>query len=406
MDNVVVIGGGLTGLATALAIGQTGRRTSLIDPDSDRNDARTTAMLGPTVEFLQRLRVWDAIEPHTAPLRTMRIIDGSRHLVRAPTTTFEASEIDQTEFGFNVPNGRAAEALREAIAECNTITVYAAKAVAIEHEEHIVVRLEDGTTLGCALVIGADGRNSIVRQTANIGVRSWSYPQSALVTTFEHRLPHNDISTEFHTEYGPATQVPLPGNRSSLVWVNEPNQVDQLVSFDRAELSRRIEDRLANILGEVSVDGPVQRFPMSSQLASSYVGHRTMLVGEAAHAFPPIGAQGFNLSVRDVMDAANAQRDAPDPGASAVLNSYAAMRGRDALVRTVAVDALNRSLLSGLLPVQMAKAVGLGALKVLPPLRQLVMREGFRPSDMSALSATNVVAAGLERFRSAIRRTG
>ena len=404
MDNVVVVGGGLTGLVTALAIGRTGRDTHLVDPDGERHDARTTAMLGPTVEFLKRLGVWEAIEPEAAPLRTMRIIDGSRRLVRAPTTTFEASEIGQREFGYNVPNAVAAEALRAAIAECARVTVHALRASSIQHGQHVSVGLDDGTAIDTALVVGADGRNSLVRQAANIGVRSWSYPQSAIVTTFSHSLPHNDVSTEFHTEHGPATQVPLPGDRSSLVWVNEPNEADRLASLDRNELSRRIEARLASILGEVAVDGPVQRFPMSSQLASSYIGNRTMLVGEAAHAFPPIGAQGFNLSVRDVMDVTSLQQDAPDPGSSSVLNSYAALRGRDALVRTFAVDTLNRSLLSGLLPVQTAKAIGLTALKVLPPLRQLVMREGFRPSDMSTLSATNVVAAGVERLRSVVRR--
>ena len=380
---VAVVGGGLTGLAAALAMGRTGRPTHLIDPDGDREDRRTTAMLGPTIAFLRELGAWDAMEPETAALRTMRIIDGSRRLVRAPTVTFEASEIGREEFGRNVPNAAAARALRGAVEECDAITVHRTRLARIEHGNGVTLHLDDGTAIEVALVVGADGRRSIVRKAANIDARTWDYPQAAIVTTFAHEVPHRDVSTEFHTEHGPATQVPLPGNRSSLVWVTTPHEAERLAAMDAAELSPLVGERLAHILGRVDVDGPVQRFPMSSTLAADYAGHRTMLVGEAAHAFPPIGAQGFNLSIRDVMDAAGMQRDAADPGAPEIIAGYRGLRGRDAQFRTLGVDALNRSLLSGLLPVQAAKAVGLGALKALPPLRRAVMREGFEPGRAS-----------------------
>ena len=380
---VAVVGGGLTGLAAALAIGRTGRPTHLIDPDEGREDHRTTAMLGPTIAFLAQLGVWDAIEERTAPLRTMRIIDGSRRLLRAPTVTFEASEIGRAEFGRNVPNAAAASALREAIADCAAITVHRSRLAGVRHGDRVTLTLEDGAEVEAALVVGADGRGSIVRAAANIDARRWDYPQAAIVTTFAHEVPHRDLSTEFHTEAGPATQVPLPGDRSSLVWVTTPREAERMAAMDAAELSPLVEERLAHILGRVEVDGPVQRFPMSSTLASDYAGHRTMLVGEAAHAFPPIGAQGFNLSMRDVMDAAGMQRDAADPGAAEIVAGYRGLRGRDAQLRTLGVDALNRSLLSGLLPVQAAKAIGLAALRALPPLRQAAMREGFEPGRTS-----------------------
>ena len=382
--SVAVVGGGLAGLAVALAVARTGRRVDLIDPDGERADHRTTAMLGPTIEVLKRLGVWSAIEPETAPLRTMRIIDGSRRLLRAPTVTFQSSEIGREAFGWNVPNRAAAAALRDAIAGAGAVTVHADRVDAISHaDEFVTLNMQGGRSLRASLVIGADGRGSPVRRAANIGAREWSYPQTAIVTTFRHAVPHGDVSTEFHTEHGPATQVPLPGDRSSLVWVTTPHEAEGLAGMTPEDLSARIEERIASTLGRVTVDGPVQRFPMAAMLASDYAGSRTMLVGEAAHAFPPIGAQGFNLTMRDVVDASEMQRDAADPGARDVTGGYAALRGRDATLRTVAVDALNRSLLSDLLPVQAAKAVGLAALKALPPLRQAVMREGFEPGRAS-----------------------
>ena len=384
---VAVIGAGLTGLCAALAIGRSGRPVHHVDPDADRHDPRTTAMLGPTIDMLRSLGVWDAIQPETAPLGRMRIIDGSRRLVRAPTTTFDASEIGQTEFGHNVPNAAAAEALRAAIAECGAITVHHNRASRIDlREDAATVTLEDGSVIHVALVVGADGRNSVVRQAANITAREWRYPQAALVTTFSHEEPHRDVSTEFHFESGPTTQVPLPNNRSSLVWMDDPAEIDRLSALNAVDLSQAIEERIAHTLGTIEVDGPVGTFPMAGMIAARYGGRRTMLVGEAAHAFPPIGAQGFNLSMRDVRDCVAVQRDAADPGKPDLIAGYERMRVSDAQRRTLAVDTLNRSLLSDLLPVQVAKALGLAALKVLPPLRQAVMREGFRPAPIRSPS--------------------
>lgn len=400
---VAVIGGGLTGLSAALAIGRSGRPVHHVDPDANRHDARTTAMLGPTIDLLRQLGVWERIEPESAPLGRMRIIDGSRRLLRAPTTTFDASEIGQTEFGYNVPNAAAAKALRAAVAACDAITVHHDLATSIDlHEDRATLTLDGGTTFDVALVVGADGRNSIVRQAANIPAREWRYPQAALVTTFGHELPHRDTSTEFHFEVGPTTQVPLPGNRSSLVWMDEPAEIARVSSLETGELSPVIEERLAFTLGGVEVDGPIGTFPMSGMIAARYGGRRAMLVGEAAHAFPPIGAQGFNLSMRDVRDCVGVQRDAADPGEPALIAGYERMRAGDAQRRTLAVDVLNRSLLNGLLPVQAAKSLGLAALKALPPLRQVIMREGFRPEPIR--SPSMAVGDMLTRLRQRAER--
>ena len=406
-DRIAVVGGGLAGLTLALALGRSGRSTTLVDAEPDRTDARTTAMLGPTIDLLRDLGVWDRIAEDCAPLRTMRIVDGSRRLVRAPTVTFEAAEIGQSEFGFNVPNDRATAALRDLIDADDSIRRVEARVHAVRvDEDKAMVVLGDGQELPHGLVVGADGSRSRVREGANIGVRQWTYPQAAVVTTFAHRMPHRDISTEFHTEHGPVTQVPLPGDRSSLVWVTEPNRAAELARMERSDLSARIGERLAHILGDVEVDGPVAAMPMKGQLANACTGRRVALVGEAAHAFPPIGAQGFNLTGRDIADLVSVQRDTADPGASHVTEAYERLRGRDAAVRTFFVDALNRSLLTSLLPAQLAKAGGLAVLKASPQLRRLVMREGFSPSRVSSLTATNVVAEGVARARRAFTSSG
>ena len=400
---IAVIGGGLAGMACALGLARTGRAVTLFAPADGRTDPRTTAVLRPAIDMLESWGAWRALEPHCAPLRTMRLIDGSRNLVRSPTVTFEAAEIGQDAFGWNVPNAQATKIVRDAL-DADGVDIVESRVDRIDLQPHGVTLHADGVRREATLVVGADGQNSIVRQAANIAARRWSYPQTAIVTTFGHERPHGDISTEFHTEFGPATQVPLAGSRSSLVWVMQPHEAERRAHVTSEQLSQEIAERLGYILGNVQVDGPVRTFPMRGMLAEAYAGQRAVLVGEAAHAFPPIGAQGFNLTMRDISDLVELQRDAADPGSAELTNGYQSFRRGDAQLRTTAVDALNRSLLSGLLPIQLARAGGLGALKAVPALRQFVMREGFSPNWTRGRSASGIASQVLSTLRSSAQR--
>jgi 2-octaprenyl-6-methoxyphenol hydroxylase len=198
------------------------------------------------------------------------------------------------------------------------------------------------------------------------------------VANLSHEIPHDDTSTEFHTEHGPLTLVPLPGHGSSLVWVDRPHEVARRVASDETALADEIETRSSSLLGAIRIDGPRQAFPLSGMTATAFAAARTVLVGEAAHLFPPIGAQGLNLGYRDVA-ALGEVLPGPggDPGTPARLAAYERARRADILTRTAAVDALNRTLLTGFLPVQALRGIGLFLLDRLPSLRQAVMRQGI-----------------------------
>jgi 2-octaprenyl-6-methoxyphenol hydroxylase len=245
----------------------------------------------------------------------------------------------------------------------------------------VTIGLEDGDTVTAAFVVGADGRRSIVRESAGIRVRDWSYPQSAMVLNFAHSLPHQDISTEFHTESGPFTQVPLPGNRSSLVWVQKPAEAAIKAEAPLDGLGKLVEERMQSMLGKVTIEeGSVQVWPLSGMTAHRFGKGRAALIGEAAHVFPPIGAQGLNLSLRDIMVLVDLLCDRPElPIAADAGDGFDRRRRPDILSRTASVDLLNRSLLSDFLPVQMLRAAGLHMLSAVPPLRNIVMREGIEP---------------------------
>jgi 2-octaprenyl-6-methoxyphenol hydroxylase len=378
---VAVIGGGLAGMIAAVALARGGRNVALVAPPSPKEDRRTTALMDQSIGFLDRLTLWEKLRPAAAPLTSMRIIDGTNRLLRAPTTTFRSAEVGLDAFGYNFPNKALMDVLEAAVAAEGDISRFSDMAETIGiAPESVTITLAGGEEISADFAIGADGRKSKLRETVGINVRTWSYPQSAMVLNFVHALPHQNISTEFHTEHGPFTQVPLPGNRSSLVWVQNPSDAAARVELSLAELGNVVEERMQSLLGKVTVEEGVQIWPLSGMMAHRFGKGRIALIGEAAHVFPPIGAQGLNLSLRDIMALADLLcARAELPVATDAGTSFDRKRRADIMTRTASVDLLNRSLLSDFLPVQVLRAAGLHVLSAIPPLRNIVMREGIEP---------------------------
>ena len=193
---VAVIGGGLAGMIAAIALARGGRDVALVAPVAPKEDRRTTALMDQSIRLLDRLALWEKLRPATAPLTSMRIVDGTDRLLRAPTTTFRAAEVGLNAFGYNFPNKVLIDILEEAAAGEGNITRFAEMAESIEiSSEAVSIALANGETLSADFAVGADGRGSKLRETSGIGVRNWSYPQSAMVLNFAHSLPHQNIST-------------------------------------------------------------------------------------------------------------------------------------------------------------------------------------------------------------------
>ncbi len=384
-----VIGGGPAGLVAALALAHFDVPTVLVAPAPPGRagiDNRTTALMRPSVTALETLGAWQRCRDHAAPLRVMRIVDDTGRLWRAPEVRFEAAEIGLDAFAWNIENRRLAAALWERVAAQPYVTHVAAAAASVDIDESgVTVTVADGGALRCRLVIAADGRNSICRAAAGIAMDSRSYPQTALTFTLAHARAHRDISTEFHTAHGPFTLVPLPGLRSSLVWVAASGEAEDVAALIGAALDAEIERRSHSILGKVQVEPGIGAFPMMVATARTFGGNRVALVGEAAHLFPPIGAQGLNLGLRDAAAIAEIAGEIHRGGGltGGDLGDAAAMYDRrrraDITGRTLAVDLLNRSLLSDFLAVQGLRGLGLYALDRIGPLRRVAMREGVAP---------------------------
>ncbi|MBW8320411.1 MAG: UbiH/UbiF family hydroxylase [Rhizobium sp.] len=378
--DIAVVGGGLAGSIAAVALARGGRRVAFVAPPTG-GDRRTTALMDQSVRMMERLGLWEAVQPAAAGLSTMQIVDGTNRLLRAPVVAFRSAEIGLDAFGYNMPNSALLKVLGDAVAAEPNITSFPSSAEDIAFgPDKVVIRLESGESLEAAFVVGADGRKSKVRESAGVGLRTWSYPQTAIVLNFAHTVPHRNVSTEFHGESGPFTQVPLPGLRSSLVWVVDPKEAERLLALSTHDLSRAVETRMQSMLGKVSVEDGVQAWPLSGMTANRYGTGRAAFIGEAGHAFPPIGAQGLNLSLRDIAALEDILCDrAGQPIAADAGDRFDRKRRVDVISRTASVDLLNRSLLSSLLPVQMLRAAGLQVLSSVAPLRHMVMQEGVAP---------------------------
>lgn len=384
-----MVGAGPAGIAGALALTHVGAKVALAGPPPPkvqiaRPETRTAALLTSSVDFLKRLGVWEAIAPVAAPLKAVRIVDASSSLLRSPDITFAASELGLEAFGYNIANTTLSEVLyaraQEVVQHLTTDNV---EAITID-ERSAKLSLGDGSSIDAQLIAGADGRGSKCREAAQIQTDQRRYGQSAIATSFRHSVPHEGVSSELHREGGSLTTVPtVDAQTSSLIWVGETDEIEVLMSVDEEEFAGRLQDRLGETLGAISDVGPRASFPVAGLKAKPLAANRTALVGDAAHGMPPIGAQGLNLGLRDAAALADCVGDAlrhgRDAGSPLVLNNYIRVRELDVLSRSLGVDLLNRSLLTGLLPVRAARGVVLTGLNAIGPLKRFVMRAGLAP---------------------------
>ena len=380
----IVVGGGPAGLTAAVALAAGGIETALVGAAPGPGDNRTSFLVESSIAALTALGVWERCATHAAPLRVMRLVDDTGRLWRAPEVKFSAYEIDLDAFGYNIENRHLIAALQERARALPALRLIEDEVVEVTTgTAAVTVSLKSGASLRAALGVGADGRHSLSREAAGIGMTSRRYRQTALTVSFAHSRPHHDASTEFHTPSGPFTVVPLPGDRSSLVWVLEPREAEAMSALEDDELSAEIESRSHSILGRIAVEPGRGLFPLRVATARRFAANRIALVGEAAHVVPPIGAQGLNLGLRDAASIAEAAlaaaRVGHDIGGPEVMTRYERMRRADVGSRTLAIDVLNRTLLTDLLPVQGARGLALYAIDQIGPLRRVLMREGVTP---------------------------
>ena len=390
--DIVIAGGGVAGLSAAALFGQAGFSVVCVDPtppvterDADGSDLRTTAILQPAQAMLEAAGIWARLDPHAAPLRTMRIVDagGERPEPRV-VKDFESQDISDKPFGWNLPNWLLRRELVAQIATLPNVDFRPGTSAAtlFTRETEARVGLSDGTRLRCRLLIAADGRNSAMRQAAGVPVKTTRYGQKALAFAVTHPIPHENVSTEIHRSGGPFTLVPLPDHdgrpSSAVVWMEQGPEAQRLADLDIAAFEAEMSTRSCHLFGPLTLASRRTIWPIISQLAERMWSTRVALVAEAAHVVPPIGAQGLNMSLGDMHVLLELARAAPEKlGEAEMLRTYHRRRHWEINGRVTGIDLLNRTSMLATPALRDARAMGLNALYAMAPVRKTLMQLGL-----------------------------
>ncbi len=390
--DIFISGGGIAGLVAAAALGTAGFSILLADPapaprrDEDpETDPRSTAFLRTSKALLDEAGLWPALERHAASLDMLRVVDTAGWPPEiTESRLFLPDDLGETTFGWNIPNWIVrAEATRIADSLPNIELVHGAGFRSmLTRTGQAFVTLTNGRRVRTRLVIGADGRESPVREAAGIGATATRYGQKALAFEAEHSRPHENISTEIYSEGGAFTAVPLPDASgmpaSAIVWMNFGARAQALAALPESDFDEEMTVRSCGLLGPMKRLGPVRTWPVISQRATGMVAERTALVAESAHVLPPIGAQGLNTSLRDISVLLDLARTDPDAlGSPSQLTRYARSRETEVSLLVRAVDLFNRTCMSSNPGVQALRRQGLVAVHGIAPLRRAIMRAGM-----------------------------
>lgn len=390
--DVLISGGGVAGLTAAAAFGTRGFSVIVVDPSppvtseaDPAADLRTTAFLQPSIPVLEAAGLWSRLEPHAAPLWTMRIVDaGGATPEPRLVKDFRAEEISTQPFGWNLPNWLLRREMVARLADLPNVRFRPGLATTglLTREAEALVTLSDGTRVQARLAIAADGRSSTLREAAGIAVRTMRYGQKALAFAVTHPLPHQNVSTEIHRSGGPFTLVPLPDREglpaSAVVWMERGAEIARLAALPVEAFEAEMTARSGSVLGPLKRVSRLTIWPIISQIAARMSAQRLALMAEAAHVVPPIGAQGLNMSLADLrvlLDLIGANPG--DPGTAAILSSYHSRRHWEVEARVAGIDMLNRASMMGEPFLRDTRAAALNALYSLSPVRKTLMKAGL-----------------------------
>jgi 2-octaprenyl-6-methoxyphenol hydroxylase len=399
--DLAVVGAGLNGSLLALAAGESGLRTALIDRLPLRTmgepgfDGRTTAIAYTSQKLFQALGVWDEVASQAEPILDIRISDAGHDGRASPLFLHfdhrEAASGDDaatTPMGWIVENRFLRSALLRRLAACPGVELIAPdEAIETSRDAHQVeLLLKSGQRLASRLVASAEGRFGTMREEAGIGARSWSYNQMAIVLVARHELLHRGVAQEKFLPGGPFAILPMRDgaggeHRSSIVWTERAGLARRLLELDDQRFQAEFRRRFGDYLGHVEAIGPRWSHPLGLVHAERYIDERLVLVGDAAHGIHPIAGQGYNLGVRDIAALVEVLVDAKrlglDIGAADTLERYAQWRRTDNLTMVAATDLLNRLFSNDIKPLRLVRDLGLAAVNRTPPLRRFFVRHAM-----------------------------
>lgn len=383
--DVLIQGGGLTGLALAAALGRAGVDVLLVEERpipmtlDERFDGRVTAIARGAKQALVSLGAWHDMAGAAEAILEIEVGEAGSPL----TVHYDHRDVGGEPLGWIVPNQQIRQTLLAAIAERPGVVIRAPASIAAmhRHAHGLEATLTDGTEVRAALLAVCEGRFSRTRESLGIGAKRWAYGQTGLVCTLRHELPHRGLAVERFFPDGPFAMLPLPGNRSSIVWALDDKLAESVKALPDAAFTAEVQDRFGDRLGRLSLEGHRWAYPLVLVWSDRYVAERAVLVGDTARGIHPIAGQGWNLALRDVAAIAEIAVDrlrlGLDPGSSDALERYAAWRSFDSLALVAVTDGINRLFANDIWPLKLARDAGLGLVDRIPPAKKFFMRHAM-----------------------------
>ena len=392
--DIFISGAGPAGLLASISFASLGYSVFCVDPhkpvtqaNDEGADLRTTAFLQPAKNFMDSLDLWEKLKSYAVPMEIMRIIDAADKnwpLNERTTKDFLSSDISDLPFGWNIPNWLLRRAFIEKASKYSNLELKFGLTTSsfIRRDDAAFVYLDDGSQIKAQLVIGADGRNSLIREKSQIKISRKEFSQKALTFIVTHEKPHQNASIEIHRSGGPFTFVPLADFErkacSSVVWMESNKNIERLLELNSKEFEKQVNNRSCSHLGKLKVISHVTAWPIISQIAKQLTAKRTALIAEAAHVLPPIGAQGLNMSLADIASLYDLVKDTSRlSNINEILDKYDKSRRLDVKTRVLGINALNEVSKSSLPIAQKSRALGINFLHSSPQIRQGLMKLGL-----------------------------
>jgi 2-octaprenyl-6-methoxyphenol hydroxylase len=387
-SDIIIVGGGLNGPALGLALADAGQTVAIIDAlpaqarEQDTFDGRSYALALASQKMLAAIGIWGAVGDHAQPMLEIKVSDGRAGEGPSPfILEFDHAEIEEGPMGYMVEDRYLRVAFLEALENHPKVTHLSGETVVAQDIEPngATVTLASGRTLRGKVLVGADGRKSGTAERAGISRTGWDYGQTALVCAIGHERPHNGIAHQFFMPPGPLAILPLPGNRSSIVWSETHDMAARINAMDDAEYMDTLRPRFGDFLGDIELAGVRFSYPLNLTLANAFVKPRLALIGDAAHGVHPIAGQGLNLGLRDVGALAevlvDAARRGEDIGAINVLERYQTWRRWDTATLAAATDGFNKLFSNDNPILRGVRDLGMGVVNAMPNLRRRFIRE-------------------------------
>ncbi|MCL3882002.1 UbiH/UbiF/VisC/COQ6 family ubiquinone biosynthesis hydroxylase [Marivita sp. GX14005] len=387
-SDLLIVGGGLNGPVLALAAAQAGLTSTVVDAQpegarkSDNFDGRAYALALASVRMLDALGLWDGLKGDAQPMREIKVSDGRAGDAEVFLGLhFQSAEIEEGPMGHMLEDRYLRRALLDGMESADKVTHRAGERVVAQEVKAsgASVTLASGEVLTGRLIVGADGRRSGTAERAGIRRTAWNYGQTALVCAIAHEKPHGGVAHQLFLPAGPLAILPLPGNRSSIVWAEKSDLAEEINALPEEDYLTVLRPRFGDFLGEISLAGDRFTYPLGLTLANRFTADRLALVGDAAHGMHPIAGQGLNAGLRDVAALAHvlshALRRGEDIASAQVLGRYAQWRGFDTATLLAATDTFNRLFSNDSSFLRLARDLGMAAINAIPAARRAFIRE-------------------------------